>query len=361
MNSFKKQIQSLWHNKFLGIICFVLPLFLGFLVYSIFYMELPKKLPIGIVDQDKSTLSAEIKFSLNATSTLNIVRVYNSLRGAKSDLSSGKIYALVVIPEGLERNTKIDVKTKIPFYYNAQFVLIGKSIDSAFLQVIATINAKMNVAKGLAKKSNLNSAKSLAMPIVSKIHALYNPNNSYAQFLLTLILPCMWQILAALGMLNLLEKASGIKDVIAGFVINVVIFSLWGIGMLKSFQALGYALNGDYNILFLGILMMTGGISGMVICFQSILRDCTKTVSVIAAYTAPSLAFAGITYPQSSMDGFALFWSHILPISYFMKLYLQQANYGLDAAYSLKIIVQMLPFLLFFPLGLLIYRLRAGK
>ncbi|PAF45099.1 ABC transporter permease [Helicobacter sp. 11S02596-1] len=361
MKHFKKQIQNLWQNKFLAIICFVLPVFLGILVYSIFYMGLPQKLPIGIIDDDKSLLSNQIYFNLNATSTLEIKKVYDSLERAKIDLSSGVIYGVVVIPAGLERHSKIGVKTTIPFYYNAQFVLIGKAIQSAFLQVIATMNAKALFAKGLAKNADINIALSEAMPIISNIHALYNPNNSYAQFLLTLILPCMWQILIALGMLNFLGKASGYKDTLSGLIINSVIFVCWGMAMMATFSTLGYAHFGNIGIVFLGVVVMVGAVSSVVICLQSFLRDSTKTASFIAAYTAPSFAFAGITYPQNSMDSFALFWSHILPISYFMKFYLQQANYALDGLYSLKTIALMLPFLLFLPLGLLLESLRAKK
>ena len=39
----------------------------------------------------------------------------------------------------------------------------------------------------------MNIAKAKAMPIIPKIEALFNPRNDYAQFLLTIMLPCMWQ------------------------------------------------------------------------------------------------------------------------------------------------------------------------
>ncbi|PAF50329.1 ABC transporter permease [Helicobacter sp. 13S00477-4] len=358
MDIFKKQILSIMQNKFLLLIYFVLPLMLGLIVYSIFYMGLPRELPIGLIDEDKSALSTQIKFDLNATSTLKVVQVYDSIYAAKNDLSIGKIYGLVVLPKDMERRVKIGMQTKILFYYNAQFVLIGKAINSAFLKVVGTINAKANFLKSLIKDSNFDVAMSVALPISSEIHALYNSNNSYSEFLLTLILPCMWQILIALGMVNLLQKSLDTKALLIAYSLNVSIFSCWGMVMLKFFEFLGYSMKGEGSILFLGVLVMVAGISGVVIFVQSLLGDIAKTVGVVAAYTAPSLAFAGITYPQGSMEGFALFWSHLLPISYFMKFYLQQADYGLDIVSGLKIIGQMLPFLLFFPLGIFIHNLR---
>ncbi|WP_257874224.1 ABC transporter permease [Helicobacter sp. 13S00482-2] len=345
----------------LFVVCFVLPIPIALLIYSAFYVRLPTDLPIGVIDGDKSSISREIEFDLDSTSTLRVVKEYNSILEAKDDLNDGNIYGLVIIPDGLQKNIKLGVESKIGFYYNAQFVLIGKALDSSFLKVISTVNAKTDTIRKLIKSSNFGVAFSSAMPIVSKIQALYNPSNDYAQFLMTLILPCTWQILTALGMLNSIGRISGAKNYLQAFGVNIIIFTFWGMAMMVFFQTIGYPMNGSYLVLFLGIVMMSSSISAIVIFFQALLRDMTKTVSVIAAYTAPGLAFAGITYPQNAMDGFALFWSHILPISYFMEIYLQQANYGLAWNDTLKIIIQMFPFLLFLPLGVLIEDFRRGK
>ena len=58
------------------------------------------------------------------------------------------------------------------------------------------------------------------------------------------------------------------------------------------------------------------------------------------------------------MNFFALFWSKFLPISYYMELYIQQANYGGSVGFGLGIMGEMLWFLLFLALGVLIYHLR---
>lgn len=361
MMTYKKVAEYFCNNKMLFTIYFILPIPLTLLFYSIFYIKLPTDLPIGVVDGDKSSISREMVFNLDATPTLKVKQRYNSISEAKNDLSDGNIYGLVVIPDGLQKNIKLGIETKIGFYYNAQFVLIGKALDSSFLKVILTMNAKNDAIRKLVKSSNIGIAFSGAMPIVSKISAFYNPSNDYAQFLLTLILPCALQILIALGMLNGVGKISGARNYLRAFVINVGVFSFWGILLMIFFQMLGYPMNGSYVVLFMGVLMLSSAISSIVISIQAIFHNMARSVGIIAAYTAPGLAFAGITYPQNAMDGFALFWSHILPISYFMEIYLQQANYGLDWFYTLKIIAMMLPFLLFLPLGIFVEHFRSNK
>lgn len=341
------------------IVWIILPTYLGFLAYSIFFHSIPTDLPIGIVDDDKSSLSRDLKFYMESTPALQIEKQYKSLHEARLDLNQGKIYGIVVIPNDFQTHVRKGISVNIGVYYNAQFVLIGKAVNSAMLQVIATFNAVSSVGKNLTKDANINIAKAKAMPIIPKIEALFNPRNDYAQFLLTIILPCIWQILVAVGMLNLLNNMpKSINNLLSKLALNVCLSIFWGAIMLAVFGALGYPHEGNVYVILLGLAVFSVAISSIVICMQSFLKQSAKTISVIAAYTAPSLAFAGITYPQNSMEVFASFWSQILPISYFMKLYLQQANYGTDIAYSMKTIAQMLPFWLFLVVGVNVYYLR---
>lgn len=356
---FKRYSHLINNYRMFCVVWFFLPVFMGMLAFGIFFHSIPTNLPIGIVDEDKSSMSRNLGFFIESSPAVHIAEQYGSLHEAKLDLNSGKIYGVVVIPHSFQAHIRRGIGVDVAVYYNAQFVLIGKTVNSAMLQVIANFNAISSVGINLAKDANINIAKAKAMPIIPKIEALFNPRNDYAQFLITLILPCMWQILVAVGMLNLINTMPHtLKELGFKLFINIACSLFWGVVMLLIFGIMGYPHEGNMFIVLLGLLVFCVSISSIVVCFQSILNNSAKTISIIAAYTAPSLAFAGITYPQNSMEVFASFWSQIMPISYFMKLYLQQANYGVDSMYSLSIISQMLPFWLFLVIGVGVYNLR---
>ncbi|CBG40625.1 ABC transporter permease [Helicobacter mustelae] len=348
------------HSKFLWILYIVLPLAFCGIIYSIFVDALPRSLPIGVVDEDHSSLSRDLLYAAANSATLKITKQYHSIKEAKEDLSIAKIYALLVIPKNLQKNIKMGVEQSVGFYYNAQFILIGKALDSAMLQIISSINAKLQAGKNLIKATNINMALSQSVPILPHINLLFNAKSNYAQFLVTLILPCIWQILIALGILNLLSyPLKNSKDFWARFGFNLFIFTFWGMAMVYFFAKMDYPLLGSIPLIFLGFVVLGIAISSVVIFLQSLLQEPTRSISFIAAYTAPSLAFAGVTYPQSAMDHFALLWNHILPISYFMEFYFQQANYGGSILGGLEILAKMLPFFGFLFLGFCIYKLRG--
>jgi len=361
-----KKLRQFW--KFLSrrfvlfLLYFVLPILIGWFMYAVFSASLPRDLPIGLVDLDNTSASADVRFNINASPTMYIKHKYGSIMEAKADLASAKIYALAVIPYNFQRDITLGKGAHLAFYYNAQFVLVGKALNSAFAQIIGTLNAKQSVAQNLIKDQDLNLALSKAMPIFSQIIPLYNASNNYAQFLLTLLLPCMLQILGALAMIQLLKGVPhSFRSLFARYIGNTIVFVWWGICMLLLLKNLGFEVRGSFGLLVVGLGVLMLGINGVVVFLQSILLDIKKTIGVVAVYTAPSLAFAGVTYPQNSMNLLALAWSKFLPISSFMELYIQQANYGGSLSGALQILAQMSFFLLFFVLGSLIYSKRRAR
>ncbi|MGX3045575.1 ABC transporter permease [Helicobacter sp. T3_23-1056] len=357
----KEALRLLSRHKVLCLIYVVLPLLVGWFIYAVFMASLPRDLPIGVVDFDRSVASDEALFMIDSSATTKITKSYQNISQAKEDLSVNKIYALVVIPQNYERDIKQGNGTTIALYFNAQFVLIGKAISSALEGVIGTLNAKQWSGKNLVKSQNLSLSIASSMPIFSQIIPLYNSSNNYSQFMLTLLLPCMLQILSALGMLHLLRKPpSSLKSLITRYVFNSLVFVFWALFQIVLLKKLGFENRGDLGILLCGSALLVFGVNGVVVCIQSVINDFKKAVGFVAIYTAPSLAFAGVTYPQNAMNVLALFWSKFLPISHFMELFIQQANYGGEMDLGFKILGGMLWFLLFFVLGVGIYAIRFG-
>ncbi len=307
---------------------------------------------------------------------MSVTKAYASLTEAKSDISNVRIYAVVVFPKGLQTHAKKGVLTQIPIYYNAQLVLVAKSIEGAFKQLILTSNVKAKLGKNLIQTQNIDAALAKSSPILMQITPLYNINNSYAQFLLTGILPCSWIMLIIICVINSLArdesdvgfvkgKKSQMPDGISAYVYILTkvfayagIFSLWWVVMMIFFHSLGFECRGSYITLYLGALLTFFAYAGVGVFVYALFKDHTRALAVAAIYCAPSFAFAGLTFPVNSMGSFATFWHTILPISHYLKLYVQVANYNVEFFTAFKTMCEILPFILFLIFGILIYRKR---
>lgn len=124
------------------------------------------------------------------------------------------------------------------------------------MQTALTLDAKTLATKALVRDSNLISAKAQAVPIVLQL-SLYNEENNYTQYLLSVMLPCMWLILIAIGMLNFIQKASNMRELLISILANVCVFSFWGMGMAFYFNFIG--MEGHYAhllLVFLAVVLM---------------------------------------------------------------------------------------------------------
>ncbi len=365
------EIKHIIEYKFLLFMYFIMPLFVGFFVYSTISKALIVDIPIGIVDLDNSSESRNLIFDINSSSVLKIAKQYGSIKEAKNDIASKNIYALVVIPNHFEANIKKHIAPEVAIYYNTQLVFIGKNIQSALTLVFKNKDAKLNFTRNIANSKNTTLALGKSIEFMPKIISLYNPHSNFSQFLLTAILPCSWQLFIILCMIALIahdERDVGFiknkinrlnsihKHLAVKFLINTIIFFVWWLIMNNVFYALDYPNNGSFYILVLNAIITIFAYNSIGLFIYALIRSHIRSISIAAFYSAPSLAFLGITYPLNSMDLFPTFWSSILPIMRYMQVYIEQANYGLDPIYSLRLIIANLPFLLFGILGAIIYK-----
>ncbi|CAJ1767131.1 ABC transporter permease [Aeromonas dhakensis] len=363
-----REWRLLWQDPFGRALASWLPLLLMGILCWIFSAGLARDLKVGLVDLDQSVLSHQLVYSLDASAGLKVARQFDSIAEGANALRGGDIYALVVLPDHLERDARQGTQPRVTVFNNGQFILIAKLVNSALAQVVGTLNGQVGVLTAMADGKALPGALGQAVPINSQVTALYNLNASYAQFLLSAILPAVWQILVVLYGLNALARTDRLgldwttKGVWFGLwrtlLPHVLIGWGWGLlWMLLLFKGFAYPMHGSWLVLTVGLGLASAACVSMGAFFYAVIRDPARALSLAGAYTAPGFAFMGVTFPVSAMGDFAQFWRSLLPISHYVELQIGQTNYGQPLAAALPQFGALLLFLL--PLLLVVRRYRA--
>ncbi|TNI51401.1 multidrug ABC transporter permease [Aeromonas dhakensis] len=363
-----REWRLLWQDPFGRALASWLPLLLMGILCWIFSAGLARDLKVGLVDLDQSVLSRQLAYSLDASAGLKVARQFDSIAEGANALRGGDIYALVVLPDHLERDARQGTQPRVTVFNNGQFILIAKLVNSALAQVVGTLNGQVGVLTAMADGKALPGALGQAVPINSQVMALYNLNASYAQFLLSAILPAVWQILVVLYGLNALARTDRLgldwttKGVWFGLWRTLLPHVLigWGWGLLWTlllFKGFAYPMHGSWLMLTVGLGLASAACVSMGAFFYAVIRDPARALSLAGAYTAPGFAFMGVTFPVSAMGDFAQFWRSLLPISHYVELQIGQTNYGQPLAAALPQFGALLLFLL--PLLLVVRRYRA--
>jgi len=352
-----------------------LPVLLALSIWWIFSQSIARDLPIGVVDQQQSSLSRALIRSFDATSTLQVERGFNDVTAAKDALIGQKIYAYVVIPKHFDRDIYLASPPKVSVFYNSQFILVGKLINSASQQAHGTFNAQLGTLKQLAKGGGtIRSAVGKTLTIRHQITALFNKNTNYAQFLVSAIVPAIWQIVIVIATILLLShnlRLDGLSLIARNpvryllslgafylpfFLFQGIAFLLWFYTVLDwpmqgSFVALMFA-----QLLTVIACMVMGGL------FFFLTLDAARAMSFAGAFTAPSFAFMGVTFPVSDMGPLALLWREILPISHYIEAQISQVSYGQGTWQTLaQLTPNMLAYLFPFLLTLLMIKKQMKK
>ncbi|WP_421215039.1 ABC transporter permease [Aeromonas dhakensis] len=363
-----REWRLLWQDPFGRALASWLPLLLMGILCWIFSAGLARDLKIGLVDLDQSVLSRQLAYSLDASAGLKVARQFDSIAEGANALRGGDIYALVVLLDHLERDARQGTQPRVTVFNNGQFILIAKLVNSALAQVVGTLNGQVGVLTAMADGKALPGALGQAVPINSQVTALYNLNASYAQFLLSAILPAVWQILVVLYGLNALARTDRLgldwttKGVWFGLWRTLLPHVLigWGWGLLWTlllFKGFAYPMHGSWLVLTVGLGLSSAACVSMGAFFYAVIRDPARALSLAGAYTAPGFAFMGVTFPVSAMGDFAQFWRSLQPISHYVELQIGQTNYGQPLAAALPQFGALLLFLL--PLLLVVRRYRA--
>lgn len=337
----------LLYDKWILVAMFVIPLIFALMIGTTFKEQVIHDLPVAVVDMDDSSLSRNLVRQIDASKTIKVTTKFLSMRQAVTAMRASEVYAVVEIPYEFSKKVTRGESPQVSAFYNSQFVMIGRAINSALAQVVGTANVAVSALRKLSS-GNVRPEQAYGHSIALQRQgiALYNMSASYGQYLVPAILPCAWQIIIlAITVLSLgaVDKAIGLDCWIRDYGMRGVFFKLtfyqivllgMGLGFLSYFYLLkNWHMNGSVLIVMFTqyLTVLASQAIGWFIYLRT--RDTARALSLAAVYSASSMAFVGVTFPASDMEFFARFWRSLLPITHYMRVQIMQASY--DAPFDM--------------------------
>ena len=358
------QRQILRRDKWLFSCLTWVPILLAVTMWGVFSAGIARELPIGVVDLQHSQLSRKMIQSLDASSTLSVDYHYTSATEAKNAMIEGDIYAYAVIPPQFDQDILLHRQPQLSVFFNSQYILVAKLINSAVAQSQGYFDAQLEAMGNLAKGNTTTlAAVGQAVPISTQITALFNRNTNYAQFLVTAIVPAIWQICVVVSTILILAAhfriygngnnsfaflgdrpftrlSKILAQYIPLFMAQGALFLIW------FYVLLDWPMEGSYVVMLLAQFVTTIACIIMGALFFFLSMDPARAMSFAGAFTAPSFAFMGITFPVSDMNALAHAWRGLLPITHYIEVQVDQASYGASAAQSIGSLWPMIGYII---------------
>lgn len=339
----------------------LLPLLGWAVLLGTFGARTPRDLPVAVVDLDRSTLSRRLTRAVDATGSLEVTAAPATPAAAEDLLLRGRVYAVVVLPAGLERRVLRQEAPAVAALYNAQWLLPGKLAARDLSRVVGSFSAALDIRARQARGEP--DPVGAALPIRTEAHPLFNPELDYAAFLLTALVPALLQIFVlvlavhALGS-ELRQGTAGEWLAAGGGVARALVGKLLpyalGYGGLAlamtaaTYRWLGLPVAGSALTIGAGLLLLVLAALATALLLVGWTANLRLSTSLASFLAVPAFAFSGITFPRSGMPTAPRLWSAALPLTHYLAVQTQQLVVGAPVRASLPPLGALLALALLF-------------
>jgi ABC-2 type transport system permease protein len=109
-------------------------------------------------------------------------------------------------------------------------------------------------------------------------------------------------------------------------------------------------LRGSVTLIALATVLLVLSYQAVALLIVAVTANLRISLSTAAIYAAPAFAFAGITFPVMGMPLSGKIWGGLLPLSYYLIIFLDQGMRGAPVSVSLSSLAAMCSFVIFIPI-----------
>ncbi|NTW05658.1 MAG: ABC transporter permease [Peptococcaceae bacterium] len=288
-------------------------------------------IPVAVVDQDQSYTSRGLVAKIANNPKLKVVYESNSPVNTEKLLQAEKIRAIFVIPERFEQDIARGQAVKVSVAADGTNLIYTYNLKKAISDLNRSLGTEIMTASLLGAGLDPSSTAQVLKAVDFESQILYNPTNSYINFLFLLLIILALQQTCLLGEGITLsgEKAQGTWtqfalsplspwEIFAGKALIYYLAVLFNaaVALLGAFALLKLPVNGSILLLFFTFAVFALSIIGMGFWLSSHCKDSMQATMVISLFNIPMLMGSGLNWPFSSMSSVVKYIAFLFPYTW---------------------------------------------
>jgi len=281
----------------------IAPVFYGVFYPQPYLGQLVRKIPIAVVDDDRSALSRRLIQTLDADEAISVGVRAPALDVAQQALFAREVFGIVEIPPDTEREVLKGNAARVPAYVDSAYFIVFNRTLQGILEGAADINiantSRGNREEGAAAKLAL-AAES---PVEVLMEPLYNPTGGYASYVVPAAFVLILQqtllmgaaMLAGLGFAPRAATRGLLGRALAHLTIYIPALALFLVVLprIYGFSTLGQLLD---MALFAVPFVLATSLMGQAV--GGFFRHRETAVLVFVATTLPQFFLVGVSWPR---------------------------------------------------------------
>ena len=292
-------------------------------------------IPTAVVDQDKGPQSRDFIQALVNSQYFDVTETLQSQDQIIQEMDAGHVKAGIVIPpdfptdlEASNANVLILLDGSDSFSVQSGYSAASIVTQSYSIQLTAEKIERAGAGTGLLQQS-------FALPIISSIQVLYNPDLRDLWFILPAIIGMIMQsmavILAAMAVVR--EREAGTLEqilatptrpleLILGKMIPLLVLCLIIIGITLGLGIFWFGVPFQGSLwlyLWLSLLFIASSL-GLGLLVSTIARNQRQAQQITQMLMIFSMLLTGLVYPRNAMPAVSQFIGDLIPLTYFIRI-----------------------------------------
>jgi ABC-2 type transport system permease protein len=282
-------------------------------LYGIFYPQpylgqLVRKIPIAVVDDDRSELSRRLIQTIDADEAVSVAVRAPALDVAQQALFARRVFAILEIPPDTEREVLKGNIARLPAYVDSAYFIVFNGTLQGIVESAAATNIA-NALRGNRENSAAAKTASAALgPVELLMEPLYNPTGGYASYVVpaAFVLIIQQTLLMGAAMLTALAVSQRHSRAWSGPVVLfgrtlahvtlyipalalflVILPRIYGFSTLGTLSALAL-----FAVPFILAVSLMGQFAGL------LFKRRETAVLVFVATTLPQFFLVGVSWPR---------------------------------------------------------------
>ncbi|MEW6203755.1 MAG: ABC transporter permease [Pseudomonadota bacterium] len=370
----QRELTHLRHDKGdLFLTVGMMPLLFA-LIWWIFSAGQPTGLPVALIDEDNTSTSRQISRLIEATPGVDLNRDYINAKSALDAIRTREVFALLVIPKGLESDVLGGKPGQLVLQLNSQYSTYSSTIQRNITSAVLTAGVGIGIERLKMGGAFQDAAIGVAMPVSVNALPLFNEGPDYEVFLGATLIAALFHILAIIMSVTAVGRelrdgtasewlaasnGSLTTALLSKILPYFIALNLYTFVFVAFFQiAAPDSYQGNVLGTWLTMVVMTVAAMAVGILVVALTKNFRMALSVGGFYSAPAFAYSGQAFPLIAMPEPAQYWASILPLTHWLQLYNQMwiAGAPLVEAYRPFLVIGLMTVLAIVPAYVLLKR-----
>ncbi len=358
--SLRRESVRFFRSGIYSLLTWVFPLLSFLFFFFLFGDGVARELPVALYDADNTPLSRKVTGMIDATPTVDLTRICNSVDEARRLLEMGEVEGMVEIPRDLEKQILRGEPSNLTLQVSGLSVIKSSMIVRDVRTAVTTFSSGIQIQTLVKQGVAPEEAYTRMMPVTFQKHILFNPWLSYTFYLLPAFLSVMLLMFVTLSTIfsvgvELKKGTAGEWMSAAGdhpsaalfgkLLPYTLIFTLVALLMqILIFCISGVPLRGSPVLLFLSTFLLITAYQSVGSVLIALTANMRLALSLGGGYSVLAFSFSGLTFPLMAMDLPARVAAHLFPFTPFMQVWMDQTLRGAAPHYSAGALLHLLLF-----------------